>query len=48
MSVLCLIANPAEPAIDTALMNAVHKAVGGEINVLHQRIAVNQAGVALA
>ena len=40
MSVLCLIANPAEPAIDTALMNAVHKAVGGEINVLHQRIAV--------
>jgi phosphoserine phosphatase len=40
LSVLCLIANPAEPAIDTALMNAVHKAVGGEINVLHQRIAV--------
>jgi len=40
VSVLCLIANPAEPAIDTALMNAVHKAVGGEINVLHQRIAV--------
>jgi phosphoserine phosphatase len=40
LSVLCLIANPAEPAIDTALMNAVHKAVGGDINVLHQRIAV--------
>jgi phosphoserine phosphatase len=40
LSVLCLIANPAEPAIDTALMNAVHKAVGGEINVLTQRIAV--------
>jgi phosphoserine phosphatase len=40
VSVLCLIANPAEPAIDTALMNAVRKAVGGEINVLHQRIAV--------
>ena len=40
MSVLCLIANPAEPAIDRTLMNAVHAAVGGEINVLHQRIAV--------
>jgi phosphoserine phosphatase len=40
VSVLCLIANPAEPAIDTALMNAVHSAVGGEINVLNQRIAV--------
>jgi phosphoserine phosphatase len=40
VSVLCLIANPAEPAIDTALMNAVHKLVGGEINVLTQRIAV--------
>ena len=40
LSVLVLIANPAEPAIDTALMNAVHKQVGGEINVLHQRIAV--------
>ena len=40
MSVLCLIANPAEPAIDDALRNAVHKAVGGEINVLNQRIAV--------
>ena len=40
MSVLCLIANPNEPAIDTALMNAVHKAVGGEVNVLTQRIAV--------
>ena len=40
MSVLCLIANPNEPAIDTALMNAVHMAVGGEVNVLTQRIAV--------
>ena len=40
MSVLCLIANPAEPALDTALINAVHKEVGGEINVLTQRIAV--------
>jgi phosphoserine phosphatase len=48
LSVLCLIANPAEPAIDTALMNAVHKAVGGEINVLNQRIAVEFVKPALA
>ncbi len=40
LSVLCLIANPAEPALDAALANAVHKAVGGEINWLTQRIAV--------
>ncbi len=40
MSVLVLIANPAEPVLDMALANAVHKAVGGEINVLNQRIAV--------
>ena len=40
VSVLCLIANPAEPAIDDVLRNAVHKAIGGEINVLNQRIAV--------
>jgi phosphoserine phosphatase len=40
LSVLCLIANPAEPALDTALVAAVHKAVGGEINWLTQRVAV--------
>jgi len=40
LSVLCLIANPAEPAIDAKLVAAVHHAVGGEINWLHQRIAV--------
>ena len=40
MSVLLLIANPADPALDPALVNAVHKAIGGEINVLTQRIAV--------
>ena len=40
MSVLCLIANPAEPALDVKLVAAVHSAVGGEINWLHQRIAV--------
>ena len=40
MSVLCLIANPADPALDTKLVAAVHNAVGGEINWLHQRIAV--------
>jgi len=48
VSVLCLIANPAEPAIDTALMHAVHRAVGGEINVLNQRIAVEFVNPALA
>ncbi len=40
MSVLCLIANPADPALDYALVAAVHNATGGEINWLHQRIAV--------
>jgi len=40
LSVLCLIANPAEPAIDAALVQAVHRDVGGEINWLTQRIAV--------
>jgi phosphoserine phosphatase len=40
VSVLCLIANPADPAIDPALANAVHREVGGEINWLTQRIAV--------
>ena len=40
MSVLCLIANPAEPALDSKLVARVHEAVGGDINWLHQRIAV--------
>jgi phosphoserine phosphatase len=40
LSVLCLIANPAEPALDTALVAAVHKQVGGEVNWLSQRVAV--------
>ena len=40
MSVLCLIANPADPALDSALVAAVHNEVGGEINWLTQRIAV--------
>ena len=39
MSVLCLIANPAEPALDYALIAAVHNEVGGEVNWLTQRIA---------
>lgn len=39
MSVLCLIANPADPALDPALIAAVHKEIGGEVNWLHQRIA---------
>ncbi|MEP7241558.1 MAG: HAD-IB family phosphatase, partial [Devosia sp.] len=40
MSVLCLIANPADPALDTALVASIHNEVGGEINWLHQRTAV--------
>jgi phosphoserine phosphatase len=40
LSVLCLIANPAEPALDAALVAAVHKQVGGEVNWLSQRVAV--------
>jgi phosphoserine phosphatase len=40
VSVLCLIANPTEPALDAALVNAVHKEVGGEVNWLTQRVAV--------
>jgi phosphoserine phosphatase len=40
VSVLCLIANPAEPALDDALVSAIHREVGGEINWLTQRIAV--------
>ena len=39
MSVLCLIANPADPALDAAIVNRVHATVGGEINWLTQRIA---------
>ncbi len=39
MSALCLIANPLEPALDAALVNSVHKQVGGELNWLNQRIA---------
>jgi phosphoserine phosphatase len=39
VSVLCLIANPAEPALDAELVAAVHREIGGEINWLHQRIA---------
>ena len=38
MSVLCLIANPAEPAIDLALLQRVQAEIGGEINWLTQRI----------
>jgi phosphoserine phosphatase len=39
LSVLCLIANPAEPALDSALVARVHAETGGELNWLHQRIA---------
>lgn len=39
MSVLCLIANPLDPALDAALVTRIHAETGGEINWLHQRIA---------
>ena len=39
MTVLCLIANPANPALDSALVTAIQHETGGEINWLHQRIA---------
>ena len=39
MSVLCLIANPAEPALDSQLVAAIQHETRGEINWLHQRIA---------
>jgi phosphoserine phosphatase len=39
MSVLCLIANPAEPALDSKIVQAIQHETGGEINWLHQRIA---------
>ena len=39
MSVLCLIANPAEPALDLPLLQRVQSEIGGEINWLTQRIA---------
>ncbi|HWJ88562.1 MAG TPA: phosphoserine phosphatase SerB [Pelagibacterium sp.] len=39
MSVLCLIANPAEPALSQALVDAVHRQTHGEVNWLAQGIA---------
>lgn len=39
MTVLCLIANPVDPAIDSALLAAIQHETRGEINWLHQRIA---------
>ncbi|WP_244606462.1 phosphoserine phosphatase SerB [Arsenicitalea aurantiaca] len=39
MSVLCLIANPAEPVLEPALIAAIHAETGGEINWLHRTIA---------
>lgn len=39
MSVLCLIANPAEPALDSQLVAAIQHETRGEINWLHQRVA---------
>ncbi|MDB5541396.1 MAG: Phosphoserine phosphatase, partial [Devosia sp.] len=39
MTVLCLIANPADPALDSALVAAIQHETQGEINWLHQRVA---------
>ncbi|MDC9824385.1 phosphoserine phosphatase SerB [Devosia sp. ZB163] len=39
MTVLCLIANPADPALDSKLVAAIQHETKGEINWLHQRIA---------
>lgn len=39
MTILCLIASPADPAIDSALVAAIQHETRGEINWLHQRIA---------
>lgn len=39
MSVLCLVANPAEPALDSRLVAAIQHETRGEINWLHQRVA---------
>ena len=39
MPVLCLIANPAEPELDTAIATEVADAVGGELNWLNPDIA---------
>ena len=39
MTVLCLIANPADPALDSALVAAIQHETKGEINWLHQRVA---------
>jgi len=39
MSVLCLIANPADPELDGALVAAIHRETHGEINWLAQEIA---------
>ena len=38
-SVLVLVANPLEPALDSKLVEAIQHETGGEINWLHQRIA---------
>jgi phosphoserine phosphatase len=39
MPVLCLIANPAEPALDTATVARIHAETGGELNWLNRDIA---------
>lgn len=44
MQVLCLIANPSDPALDAPLVQAVQRAVGGELNWLDHGIACEIVG----
>ena len=39
MSVLVLLANPADPELDSKLVSAIQHETYGDINWLHQRIA---------
>lgn len=39
MSVLCLISNPADPALEPRLAQAIHHEIGGEINWLNHGVA---------
>lgn len=44
MSVLCLIANPADPELTPGIANAIHRETGGELNWLAQPIACEIVG----
>ncbi|HVW90984.1 MAG TPA: phosphoserine phosphatase SerB [Devosia sp.] len=44
MSVLCLIANPADSALDVSLATAIHREIGGEFNWLNPEVAAEIIG----